>query len=146
MRIRQHRALSRHPTGYTHDRSRLGSMGLAGFHLDSSMGDGIMTDIAKLLREAAYHLRGTDCPLSLPEALDVAAAELESAKPTFSDFIRGEDKEKAMLEVLDKVQREQLSVLESAKPVTFTCHGNRDPAYSCNRPGNQIKKNHGGSK
>ena len=33
----------------------------------------------------------------------------------FSDFIRGDDKEKVMLEVLDKVQREQLSVLESAK-------------------------------
>jgi hypothetical protein len=35
---------------------------------------------AALLREAAYHLRGTDCPLSLPEALDVAAVELESAE------------------------------------------------------------------
>ena len=86
MRIRQHRALSRYLTGDTHDRSRLGSMGLAGFHLDSGMGDGIMTDIAKLLREAAYHLRGTDCPLSLPEALDVAAAELESAKVELRRF------------------------------------------------------------
>jgi hypothetical protein len=75
------------------------------------MEHGIMTDIAKLLREAAYHLRGTDCPLSLPDALDVAAAELESAKPG-----------------------------------AFTCHGNSDPAYSCNRLGDQIKKNYGGSK
>ena len=32
-------------------------------------------------------------------------------KPSFSDFIRGEDKEEVMLEVLDKVQREQLRVL-----------------------------------
>jgi hypothetical protein len=71
---------------------------------------------------------------------------MEHGRMNFSDFMRGDDKEEVMLEVLDKVQREQLSVLESAKPVTFTCHGNRDPAYSCNRPGNQIKKNHGGSK
>lgn len=36
-------------------------------------------------------------------------------KPTFSDFIRGEDKEEVMLEVLDKVQREQLRVLLKAE-------------------------------
>jgi hypothetical protein len=37
-------------------------------------------------------------------------------KHTFSDFIRGEDKEEVMLEVLDKVQREQLRVIENAEP------------------------------
>jgi hypothetical protein len=37
-------------------------------------------------------------------------------KPTFSDFIRGGDKEEVMLEVLDEVQREQLRVIENAEP------------------------------
>ena len=79
---------------------------------------------AELLREVAYHLRGTDCPLSVPEAFDVAAALLEridealgKAEPTFSDFIRGDDKEEVMLKVLDKVQREQSLVLERAAQV-----------------------------
>ena len=79
--------------GDTHDRSRLGSMARPGADSAGGMEDGAMTDIAKLLREAAEHTRSDDATrygYELADRLDVAATELErDAEPfghVFHDF------------------------------------------------------------